>query len=68
VAGNEFFDWPARAGYCPIVTVNPGSADLLLGWEVFRVFGVAIPITDFWLLKREGPLAPNDLVPRPDGP
>jgi hypothetical protein len=66
-AGNDFFDWPARAGYCPLVSVNAGSSELLLGWEVFNVHGVQVPIRDFWLLKREGPLAASDVVPRPDG-
>lgn len=66
-AGNTFFDFPARAGYCPLVSVNPGDSELLLGWEVFNVAGVQVPIRDFWALKREGPLAPEDVVPRPDG-
>ncbi len=65
-AGNGFFDWPARTGYCPLVAVNEGSSDLLLGWEIFRVAGVSVPLSDFWALKREGPLAPADVVPRPD--
>lgn len=67
VAGNLFFDWPARAGYCPLVAVNPGSMDLLLGWEVFRIAGVPIPLQDFWLLKREGPLDPKNFLGRPNG-
>jgi hypothetical protein len=67
VAGNRFFDFPARAGYCPLVSVNPGSSELLLGWEVFKVAGLLVPINDFWVLRREGPLAPEDVVPRPDG-
>lgn len=67
VAGNRAWDFPANAGYCPLVSVNPGSAELLLGWEVFNVGGVPIPINDFWVLKREGRLAEADIVPRPDG-
>lgn len=67
VAGNRFADWPARAGHCPLVTVNPGSSELLLGWEVFKVGGVLVPIDDYWVLRREGPLAPADVVARPDG-
>lgn len=66
-AGNLFFDWPARAGYCPLVTVNPGDPELLLGWEVFNIAGVALPIPDFWVLKREGPLRPDEVIGRPDG-
>lgn len=64
-AGNRLADWPARAGYCPLVAVNPGSMELLLGWEIFRVAGVAVPLPDYWLLRREGPLAPADVVARP---
>jgi hypothetical protein len=67
VAGNRFADFPARAGYCPLVSVNPGSSELLLGWEVFKVGGLLIPLRDFWVLRREGPLRPEDVVPRPDG-
>lgn len=67
VAGNRAWEFPANAGYCPLVTVNPGSSELLLGWEIFRVAGVAVPLNDFWVLRREGPLATEDIVPRPDG-
>lgn len=66
-AGNRFFDFPARAGWCPLVTVNPGSSELLLGWEVFKVAGALVPIRDFWVLRREGPLPLDEVVPRPDG-
>jgi hypothetical protein len=65
-AGNRFGDIPARMGYCPLVAVNPGSPELLLGWEVFNFWGLLVPIRDFWVLRREGPLAPEDVVPRPD--
>ena len=67
LAGNRFADFPARHGYCPIVAVNAGSSELLLGWEVFRFGGLQLPLQDFWLLRREGPLAAEDVVPRPDG-
>lgn len=66
-AGNLRLDFPANAGYCPLVAVNAGSSDLLLGWEVFNVAGISIPLQDFWALKREGPLLPVDVKPRPDG-
>jgi len=65
VAGNRFADFPARAGYCPLVSVNPGSSDLLLGWEVFNVGGLQIPLQDYWLLRREGALAVADIIARP---
>lgn len=67
-AGNLAFDWPARAGYCPLVCVNPGDPTLLLGWEVFNVSGLQVPLDDYWVLVREGALAPEDVVPRPRGP
>ena len=63
-AGNPFYDFPANRGYCPLVAINEGDMDLLLGWEVFHV-GFQLPITDFWVLRREGPLAAEDVVPRP---
>lgn len=66
-AGNRWWEFPANAGYCPLVSVNAGSSELLLGWEIFRVAGLAIPLNDFWVLKREGPLRPEDIVARPDG-
>jgi hypothetical protein len=31
------------------------------------VAGLKIPLNDFWVLKREGPLAPADIMPRPNG-
>lgn len=65
VAGNRFADAPARFGYCPLVSVNEGSSELLLGWEIFNLGGLLVPLSDFWLLKREGPLAAGDVVPRP---
>lgn len=65
VAGNTFADFPARTGYCPLVAVNPGSSDLLLGWEVFKLGSTLVPLSDYWLLKREGPLAAADILLRP---
>lgn len=65
-AGNPMTD-PARLGYCPLVSVNPGSSELLLGWEVFNVCGKLVPLNDFWVLRREGKLAKEDVVARPDG-
>lgn len=64
-AGNRFFDVPARMGYCPLVAVNEGSGELLLGWEIFNVAGLQVPLRDFWALKREGPLRDEDIVARP---
>lgn len=66
-AGNRRLDFPANAGTCPLVAINPGSSDLLLGWEIFTIAGVRLPIPDFWVLVREGPLAAEDIMPRPNG-
>jgi hypothetical protein len=66
VAGNKPGDVPARFGYCPLVSVNAGDPELLLGWEVFKVGPVYLPLRDFWVLKRERALAAEDVVPRPD--
>lgn len=65
-AGNPWWEVPANCGYCPLVAVNAGSMELLLGWEIFRVAGVSVPLWDFWALRREGALAPQDVMPRPD--
>ena len=62
--GNPFLD-VARLGFTPLVAVNEGSQDLLLGWEVFRVAGKFVPMPLYWALRVEGPL--NEVVPRPDG-
>ncbi len=70
-AGNHLWDWPARAGRCPLVAVEAGSMELLLGWEIFRVgptdaLAFDVPLPDYWLLVREGPLTQEALLPRPD--
>lgn len=55
VAGNAPYDL-ARLGYCPLVAVNEGSSELLLGWEVFKIGNIFIPLNDYWLLKMDGDL------------
>ena len=60
-AGNMRRD-PARLGYTPLVAVNAGSMDLLLGWEVFRVGPGWLPLPLYWALQYAGPL---DLVVAP---
>jgi hypothetical protein len=57
VPENAWWD-PARLGLCPLVAVNDGSNDLLLGWEVFRPGPLWLPLPDHWILRREGPLDP----------
>lgn len=60
VPGNPFGE---NLGYCPLVAVNEGDSDLLLGWEVFKVGGVFVPLPDYWALRVEGPVDP--VVPAP---
>jgi hypothetical protein len=60
VAGNPpAFD----LGYTPLVAVNEGSMELLLGWEVFKLGPLFIPLPDYWALRLEGPL--EEVVPSP---
>jgi len=61
--GNKFMDL-ARLGFTPLIAVNEGSQDLLLGWEVFRIAGKFVPMPLYWALRIEGPL--DEVVPRPD--
>jgi hypothetical protein len=65
-AGNPSLDW-TRFLYCPLVAVNAGDSNLLLGWEVIRIGAAVIPLGDYWLLKREGPLSDGEVLapPRP---
>ena len=60
--GNRFFDL-ARLGYTPLVAVNAGSQDLLLGWEVMRIGRLFLPLSLYWALKLDGPL--EEVVPSP---
>lgn len=63
VAGNKTGD-PATLGYCPLVAINEGSTELLLGWEVFKIGSLFIPLSDYWILKKEGPLEKVVATPR----
>jgi choline dehydrogenase-like flavoprotein len=54
-AGNARLD-PAALGFTPLVAVNPGRQDLLLGWEVFKVGPALLPLPLYWALRDEGPL------------
>jgi hypothetical protein len=60
VGGNPFGE---NLGYTPLVAVNEGSMDLLLGWEVFKLGPLFIPLPDYWALRLEGPL--EEVVPMP---
>lgn len=54
VPGNPFGE---NLGWTPLVAVNEGDSTLLLGWEVFKLGGVLLPLPDFWALKLEGPVS-----------
>jgi hypothetical protein len=45
----------------PIVALNPGSADLLLGWSYLAIGGKAVPTPSFFSLERDGEV---DYIPR----
>lgn len=50
-------------GYCPIVAINEGDMNLLLGWEVFKYGPFFVPLNDYWVLVKEGPI--ETLAPVP---
>lgn len=60
VAGNPF---GVNLGRAPLVAVNEGDMGLLLGWEVFKLGPLFIPLRDYWVLRLEGPL--EEVVPLP---
>ncbi len=62
-AGRNRFSDPARFGHTPLVAVNEGSQQLLLGWEVFKVGPLMLPFPLYWALRDEGPL--DAVVPPP---
>ena len=61
-AGNPWYD-VAGLGWCPLVAVNPGDCDLLLGWEVMKLGSIFFPLPDYWALRKEGPLDVVEPVP-----
>jgi hypothetical protein len=58
--GNPFGE---NLGYTPLVAVNEGDMSLLLGWEVFKLGPLFVPLRDYWALRLEGPL--EEVVPIP---
>jgi hypothetical protein len=48
----------------PIVAVNAGSAELLLGWTYLELAGVALSTPSYFTLEREGPLDHIEPSPR----
>ena len=64
--GNTFFDL-GRLGFTPLVAVNEGSQELLLGWEVFRFGPWMLPLPLYWALRLDGPLDGVVAPPRTPG-
>jgi len=58
--GNPFGE---NLGWTPLVAVNEGDMSLLLGWEVFRLGPLFLPLPDYWALRLEGPL--EEVFPTP---
>lgn len=61
-AGNPLLDL-ARLGRTPLVAVNPGRSDLLLGWEIFALGPGYLPLPLYWALRDDGPL--DTVIPPP---
>lgn len=55
---------PTSAVRDPIVSLQPGSVDLLLGWTYVRALGRSIKTPSFFLLEREGPTEHVAMRPR----
>jgi hypothetical protein len=55
---------PAALAYTPLVSVNSGSHDLLLGWEVFKLGPVLVPAPLYGALHYDGPVADVVAPPR----
>lgn len=58
--GNPFGE---NLGYAPLVAVNEGDMSLLLGWEIFKLGPLFLPLPDYWALRLEGPL--EEVLPLP---
>lgn len=58
--GNPFGE---NLGYAPLVAVNEGDMSLLLGWEIFKLGPLFVPLPDYWALRLDGPL--EEVLPLP---
>lgn len=72
--GTHYFDYSIAGnplaeslGCTPVVAVNEGRSDLVLGWEIFRVGGRFLAPPLYWAIRDDGPV---DFVapPRPITP
>lgn len=69
--GADYFDYSIAGnkgveglGFTPVVAVNEGSSDLVLGWEVFRLGRVFIAPPLYWAIQVEGPLDHDATPPK----
>ncbi len=53
IAGNPLLE---GLGFTPVVAVNEGSSDLVLGWEIFRVGGRFVAPPLYWAIRDDGPV------------
>ncbi len=63
LGGNALLD-PARRLRDPLVALEPGSADLLLGWTWISLWGARIGTPSYFVLKRAGSLEHVARAPR----
>lgn len=70
--GSDFLNYKAgentnageAAGYTPLVAINEGDMNLLLGWEVLKFGPLFIPMSDYWILVKDGPIEKVVLPPK----
>lgn len=62
IGGNPFVE---RLAFTPVVAVNEGRSDLVLGWELFRVGGRFVAPPMYWAIRDDGPV---DHVAEPKHP
>ncbi|MGM0575934.1 MAG: hypothetical protein ACQEXJ_09420 [Myxococcota bacterium] len=62
--GNRLLD-PTRALRDPVVALEPGSADLLLGWSYLDLGLLRLPTPSYFVLERDGALTHRADPPRP---
>ncbi len=62
-AFNTPFDL-GRIMRAPVVAVNPGDAELLLGWDYVQLGSLQLPTPAYWTLEYEGPISHVVAPPR----
>ena len=73
-SGRDYLDYGCAGNYrtdvarflaAPLVAVNSGCSDLLLGWEIGHIGDRFIPLPIYFALRLQGPLTEKLSVPRP---